>query len=184
IPAVTHTRFLGAFAAVIFHVGIISRRDHGHTWLWHAGGVQCVLVVSEFHGLNYRQMWRAFCVIPRSWFCAVSEWRSPFKCSHTHVFFELHELLARLPCQLSCQQCRSPFGRQWPRKVISLAIFALQFLKQGNLLNCLYPLRNHVQPKIIGHGQNGPRNLHTFSTIAHAADEGAVYLQGVEGKTV
>src|SRR5216684_608959 len=97
---------------------------------------------------------------------------------------ELLGLLARLPRKVSCQQCRDPLGGQWFGKVISLAIFALQFFQQGNLLNCLYPLGNYIQPEIIGHGQNGPCNLHAFSTFAHAADEGAVNLQSVKRKTV
>src|SRR6266404_9798182 len=97
---------------------------------------------------------------------------------------ELLGLRARLPRKVSCQQCRDPLGRQWSGKVISLAIFALQFFQQGNLLNCLYPLGNYIQPEIVGHGHNAPCNLHTFSILLHDTDEGAVDLQCVERKTV
>src|SRR6267154_2101522 len=97
---------------------------------------------------------------------------------------ELLDLLAPLPRKVSCQQCRDPLGGQWSGKVISLAIFALQFFQQGNLLNCLYPLGNYIQAEIIGHGHNAPRNLHTFSIVLHDTDEGAVDLQCIERKTV
>src|SRR5713101_4444394 len=97
---------------------------------------------------------------------------------------ELLGLLACLPRKLSCQQYRDPLGGQWSGKVISLAIFAFQFFEQGNLLNCLYPLGNYIQPEIIGHGHNAPCNLHTFPIVLHDAYEGAVDLQCVERKTV
>src|SRR6266404_7796946 len=97
---------------------------------------------------------------------------------------ELLGLLARLPRKVSCQQCRDPLGGQWSGKVKPLAIFAFQFFQQGDLLNCLDPFGNYIQPEIIGHGHNAPRNLHALSVILHDAYEGAVDLQCVERETV
>src|SRR6266853_202492 len=97
---------------------------------------------------------------------------------------ELLGLLARLPRKVSCQQCRDPLGGQWSGKVKSLAIFAFQFFQQGDLLNCLYPFGNYIQPEIIGHRHNAPCNLHALSVLLHDAYEGAVDLQCVERKTV
>src|SRR5258707_12646054 len=55
-----------------------------------------------------------------------------------------------LPDRSPFQQFGHCLGGQRFRKIISLCIFALQFLQQQNLFNRLYSLADYIQPKILG----------------------------------